>query len=93
MRVPLEGLLLIALAAVLPAAARRVMAWIAGPVHGVVVILTVLAIPGAFWGGRLDDRLGSKRTVQLAIAGVIIASIGLVSVSADRVLFVMPAGG
>ncbi|MBV8193006.1 MAG: MFS transporter [Alphaproteobacteria bacterium] len=55
------------------------------------IILTVFAIPGAFWGGRLDDRLGSKRTVQLAIAGVILASIGLVSVSTDRVLFVLPA--
>jgi UMF1 family MFS transporter len=54
------------------------------------IILTVFAIPGAFWGGRLDDRLGSKRTVQLAVVGVIAASIGLVSVSADRVLFVLP---
>ena len=54
------------------------------------IILTVFAIPGAFWGGRLDDRLGSKRTVQLAITGVIIASIGLVSVSSDRVLFFLP---
>jgi UMF1 family MFS transporter len=54
------------------------------------VILTVFAVPGAFWGGRLDDRLGSKRTVQLAIAGVIVASLGIVSVSADRVLFFLP---
>jgi UMF1 family MFS transporter len=56
------------------------------------IILTVFAIPGAFWGGKLDDRLGSKRTVQLAIAGVIIASIGLVSVSTDRVLFALSVG-
>ncbi len=55
------------------------------------IILTVFAIPGAFLGGRLDDRLGSKRTVQLAILGVIVASVGLVSVSADRVLYVVPA--
>src|SRR5262249_50663559 len=56
------------------------------------IILTVFAIPGAFLGGKLDDRLGSKRTVQLATAGVILASIGIVSVSAERVLFILPAG-
>jgi len=55
------------------------------------IILTVFAIPGAFLGGKLDDRLGSKRTVQLAIVGVIVATIGIVSVSADRVLFFVPA--
>jgi UMF1 family MFS transporter len=54
------------------------------------IILTVFAIPGAFWGGKLDDRLGSKRTVQLAIAGVVVASLGLVSVSGESVLFVLP---
>ena len=35
--------------------------------------------------------MGSKRTVQLAIAGVIIATLGIVGVTADRVLFVIPA--
>jgi len=56
------------------------------------IILTVFAIPGAFLGGRLDDRLGSRRTVQLATLGVIVATIGIVGVSADRVLFFVPAG-
>ncbi|HEX4509394.1 MAG TPA: MFS transporter, partial [Burkholderiaceae bacterium] len=55
------------------------------------IVLTVFAIPGAFLGGKLDDVLGSKRTVQIAIAGVIIATLGIVSVTADRVLFVIPA--
>ena len=54
------------------------------------IILTVFAIPGAFWGGTLDDRLGSKPIVQLAIFGVIVATIGILSVSTDRVLFVVP---
>lgn len=57
------------------------------------IILTVFAIPGAFLGGRLDDRLGSKRTVLLAILGVIIASVGIVGVSTDRVLFFLPVAG
>jgi UMF1 family MFS transporter len=55
------------------------------------IVLTVFAIPGAFLGGKLDDRLGSKRTVQLAIVGVIVATIGIVGVTADRVLFFVPA--
>src|SRR5258705_201632 len=56
------------------------------------IVLTVFAIPGAFLGGKLDDLIGSKRTVQIAIAGVIVAAIGIVGVSADRVLFFVPAG-
>jgi UMF1 family MFS transporter len=55
------------------------------------IILTVFAIPGAFLGGKLDDLLGSKRTVQSAIAGVIIATVGIVGVTADRVLFLIEA--
>ncbi len=54
------------------------------------IILTVFAIPGAFLGGRIDDLIGSKRTVQIAIAGVIIATIGIVDVSADRLFFIFP---
>ncbi|MDP1748797.1 MAG: MFS transporter [Reyranella sp.] len=55
------------------------------------IIVTVFAIPGAFLGGRLDDWMGSKRTAQFAILGVIIATLGIVSVSATGVLFVVPA--
>ena len=55
------------------------------------IILTVFAIPGAFLGGKLDDRFGSKRTVQMATLGVIVATLGIVSVSAQRVFFVVPA--
>lgn len=55
------------------------------------IVLTLFAIPGAFLGGRLDDRLGSKRTLLLAVAGVVVASLGLVGVTGDSVLFVLPA--
>jgi UMF1 family MFS transporter len=55
------------------------------------IILTVFAIPGAFLGGKLDDRFGSKRTIQAATLGVIVATLGIVSVSAERVFFVVPA--
>ncbi len=55
------------------------------------IVLTVFAIPGAFFGGWLDDRLGSKRTAQLAIVGVIAATIGIVGVTVDAVFYVIPA--
>ncbi|MBN9487346.1 MAG: MFS transporter [Alphaproteobacteria bacterium] len=54
------------------------------------IILTVFAIPGAFLGGRLDDWLGSKRTVQLATFGVILATVGIVGITSDRILFFLP---
>ena len=53
------------------------------------IIVTVFAIPGAFLGGRLDDWLGSKRTVQLALLGVLVANLGIVSIGARDVLFVV----
>ncbi len=55
------------------------------------IILTVFAIPGAFLGGKLDDWMGSKRVVQLAIAGVVIATVGIVGVTANHVFYVVPA--
>jgi UMF1 family MFS transporter len=55
------------------------------------IIVTIFAIPGAFLGGWVDDRIGSKRTVQLAVLGVIIATIGIVSLSKQGVLFFVSA--
>jgi phosphatidylglycerophosphate synthase len=42
LRVPVEGLVVIALALALPATARRLLAWIVGPALGVVVIVKIL---------------------------------------------------
>jgi len=56
------------------------------------IVLTVFAIPGAFFGGVLDDRFGSRRTVLFATLGVIVAAVGIVGVSTDRVFYVVPAG-
>jgi phosphatidylglycerophosphate synthase len=44
LRVPLEGLVLVALATILPATVRRVVACVLGPVLGLVVILKILDI-------------------------------------------------
>ena len=43
-RLPLEGLIVIALAVVLPRNARRVLAWIVGPLLGVLVVLKLLDV-------------------------------------------------
>ena len=42
MRVPIEGLVVIALALALPVTARRLLAWIVGPVLGLVVIMKIV---------------------------------------------------
>jgi len=63
------------------------------------IVLTIFATAGAFAGGWLDDRIGSKRIVSIAIVGVIIATLGIVSVGKSSVLFVIdvappvPGGG
>ncbi|QQS10931.1 MAG: MFS transporter [Rhodospirillales bacterium] len=51
------------------------------------IILTVFATFGAFTGGRLDDAIGSKRTIQIAIVGVFIATLGILSVTDHSILF------
>ena len=43
-RLPLEGLIVIALALVLPSNARRVLAWIVGPLLGALVVLKLLDV-------------------------------------------------
>ena len=54
------------------------------------ILLIVAAVPGSFLGGVLDDRLGSKRTITIAVTGLVIAAIGILSVGPDEVLFVIP---
>ena len=44
MRIPLEGLVVVAAAALVPAAARHLLAWVLGPALALVVILKVLDI-------------------------------------------------
>lgn len=52
------------------------------------IVLIVFSMLGAFLGGRLDDRIGSKRTVILGLFGLLVGTVGILSVSADKVLFV-----
>ena len=45
------------------------------------IILLVFAALGAILGGWLDDWLGSKRVIQIALAGILLATLGVVSIS------------
>ena len=54
------------------------------------IFLTVFATAGCFAGGWLDDRIGSKRTVQIAIVGTIVAALGIMSIGRTDILFVVP---
>ncbi|WP_341703069.1 MFS transporter [Ferrovibrio sp.] len=51
------------------------------------IALNVIAIPAAIAGGWLDDRIGSKRAVQIAIVSVALGTLGILSITADSVLF------
>lgn len=53
------------------------------------ILLTVTGAIGAVVGGRLDDLVGPKRVVGGALACLILAGIGILSITADRVLFVI----
>jgi MFS transporter, UMF1 family len=55
------------------------------------IIITIAAIPGCLLGGKLDDRIGSRRLVLITTVGVIIAALGILSVSASKILFVISA--
>ena len=50
------------------------------------------AMFGAYIGGRLDDRVGSMRALQIAIATASIVLLTLVSVQPDTILYVIHVG-
>lgn len=55
------------------------------------VILIVTASFGAWAGGYLDDRLGSRRLILGGLVILVIASLAILSVGRDHVGFVVPA--
>ncbi len=50
------------------------------------------AMIGAYFGGRLDDRVGSIRALQIAITSSSVVLITLISVQPDSILFVLKVG-
>jgi phosphatidylglycerophosphate synthase len=67
LRVPLEGLILIALAVALPAIPRRILAGVVGPVLGLVVILKVLDIEFITFVARPFDPVGDVGNISTGV--------------------------
>lgn len=54
------------------------------------VLLIVCGIAGSYAGGRLDDRIGAKRVVVGAVLLLAAASVAMLSIDGERILFVIP---
>jgi UMF1 family MFS transporter len=55
------------------------------------ILITLAGTIGAVVGGRLDDRIGPKRVVTATLIVLVLASIGILSVDREHVLFLIPA--
>lgn len=53
------------------------------------ILLTIAGAAGAFAGGWLDDSLGSRRVIIISLAGLLVAAVGIVSVSRGSVFFLV----
>jgi phosphatidylglycerophosphate synthase len=101
-RLPLEGIVVLALAVALPAAARRVLAWIVGPALALLVIVKVLDLgfltlfdrrfdPFSDWryaGIGIETLRDSvgRRDADLAMAGAAVLTVALLVVTTLAVL-------
>jgi UMF1 family MFS transporter len=69
--------------------ARGVFGWDIKALGLFGIVLASFAAVGCVIGGRLDDRIGSKPTVIIALMGLVIGTAGAASVSHDTILFVV----
>jgi UMF1 family MFS transporter len=67
--------------------AETVFGWGATQLGLFGIILTIAGTIGAALGGFLDDHLGSKRVIGWTLLLFILASIGVLSIDKDHVLF------
>jgi UMF1 family MFS transporter len=70
--------------------AATVFGWGATELGLFGIVLTVTGMIGAFLGGPLDDRIGSKRVIVFTLLLFIVGAIGVLSVGKDKVLFLLP---
>jgi UMF1 family MFS transporter len=57
------------------------------------IIIIIAGAIGAVAGGYLDDKLGSKRVILMALVGVLIGTLGVLSVDRGHVLFGINVAG
>lgn len=55
------------------------------------IMLTITGTLGAWLGGKVDDAIGGKAVVLGAIACLLLACLGILSLAPDRILFVVEA--
>jgi UMF1 family MFS transporter len=70
--------------------AAFVFGWGASELGLFGIILTIAGTIGAALGGPLDDRAGSKAVIAVTLCLFVAASIGVLSVDREHVLFVLP---
>ena len=70
--------------------AATVFGWGATELGLFGIVLTIAGTIGAALGGLLDDRLGSRRVITWTLWLFILASIGVLSVDRDHILFTVP---
>ena len=70
--------------------AASVFGWGAAELGLFGIVLTVAGTIGACFGGLLDDRMGSKTVIVLALILFIAGSIGVLSIDPDEILFFVP---
>jgi len=54
------------------------------------ILLSIFAALGGFLGGRLADRIGTKRTLQLSLGVMMVAALLSLGFAPDRLFFVFP---
>jgi UMF1 family MFS transporter len=70
--------------------AASVFGWGAAALGLFGIVLTIAGTIGAVLGGLLDDKLGSRRVIITALLVFVFASVGVLSVDSNHVLFAVP---
>jgi UMF1 family MFS transporter len=70
--------------------AASVFSW--GPIQLLIygIELSIFAVIGGFFGGWLDNRVGSKRAIFVSIGGTTIAGLVSLTIAPDRILWFIP---
>jgi len=72
--------------------AAGIFGWGAATLAAFGIALSVFAVVGALAGGRLDDALGSKRALSLAIGGTFVGLVAALSITPRHWAFAIPWG-
>jgi UMF1 family MFS transporter len=67
--------------------AAGVFGWGAGQLTVYGIQNSIVAALGAVFGGWLDDKLGSKRTLQISLIGCILGGIATISITPTEIFF------